>query len=559
MRIRSVILSALIVRALAPFVQGEEPMPARPQVEKKAAVPAVKAKPLPRVTIGKDTTFVLGPVRADGTVDFLAAINEHASQGVTPENNAAIPFWQIVGPAEIAQSMRDPYFKKLGIEALPEEGEYYLGFDAYLKLVEEGKAPGTELLTDDDAERAVEKRQLVEDQQFTAANRIWDAKEFPILADWLTRNDKQLDQMVLATRRSRFYSPYVPYNEGDKETHAIIAMLLPVAQAARDVARALVCRATLRLSSGKVAEAQADLLASHRLGRLIADGETLIESLVGIAIDGLANMGDQALAKSGKLSSKKLLDYATQLRALDRLPPMYEAIDFLERLMYIDCTWMVARRGTASLKHIVGDGGQGESAFQRMVDRVITGGVEWDTVLRFGNGWYDRLVAAGKEPDYAKQKAALAELDQELRALSQNAGDVKSFTLLILGKGLQAAATQRTGEVLVSLLLPATSAAFNAEHRSQIYNELTQFSLALAAYHADNGQYPAELAALKPKYLAAIPLDRYCGEAFRYRTSKDGYLLYSVGANDKDDEGRGPLDNIEDDQPGDDLAVKVGK
>ena len=54
--------------------------------------------PRPKITISKETTYITEPLRADGCVDYVAAVKRHCSEGVTPENNAAIPFWQAVGP-----------------------------------------------------------------------------------------------------------------------------------------------------------------------------------------------------------------------------------------------------------------------------------------------------------------------------------------------------------------------------------------------------------------------------------------------------------------------------
>src|SRR5690349_10746497 len=47
--------------------------------------------PLPPFFLAKETTFFSGPLRKDGTVDYVAAINEELGRGVTRENNAAIP------------------------------------------------------------------------------------------------------------------------------------------------------------------------------------------------------------------------------------------------------------------------------------------------------------------------------------------------------------------------------------------------------------------------------------------------------------------------------------
>ena len=72
-------------------------------------------RPKPKIAISRDTTYITGPLRADGYVDYIAAINERCSEGVTPENNAAIPFWQAVGPKGIDKNIRKRYFEMLGI------------------------------------------------------------------------------------------------------------------------------------------------------------------------------------------------------------------------------------------------------------------------------------------------------------------------------------------------------------------------------------------------------------------------------------------------------------
>ena len=48
------------------------------------------------VTISKETTYITEPLRADGYPDYVAALNQRFSQGVTPENNAAVLFWILI-------------------------------------------------------------------------------------------------------------------------------------------------------------------------------------------------------------------------------------------------------------------------------------------------------------------------------------------------------------------------------------------------------------------------------------------------------------------------------
>ena len=88
-------------------------------------------------------------------------------------------------------------------------------------------------------------------------------------------------------------------------------------------------------------------------------------------------------------------------------------------------------------------------------------------------------------------------------------------------------------------------------------------AFALAAYHADHGEYPAKLAELMPKYVKKIPTDMFNGDAdLHYVRKGDGYRLYSVGPNGHDDGGRGMADREKSTDPAandwDDIGVRVG-
>jgi hypothetical protein len=83
-------------------------------------------------TISKDTTVIEGPFRPNGMPDYIAALNERIGKGITPENNAAVPFWQAMGPKPIDPKCRDRFFQLLGISTLPEKGDYYIDLEIYL-------------------------------------------------------------------------------------------------------------------------------------------------------------------------------------------------------------------------------------------------------------------------------------------------------------------------------------------------------------------------------------------------------------------------------------------
>jgi hypothetical protein len=77
----------------------------------------------------------------------------------------------------------------------------------------------------------------------------------------------------------------------------------------------------------------------------------------------------------------------------------------------------------------------------------------------------------------------------------------------------------------------------DALNRTQ--NQMLLAVLALRAYHAANGKYPATLAELVPTYLEKVPADPFgLNSPLIYKNAGQEYSLYSVGADGKDDGGR---------------------
>jgi hypothetical protein len=109
------------------------------------------------------------------------------------------------------------------------------------------------------------------------------------------------------------------------------------------------------------------------------------------------------------------------------------------------------------------------------------------------------------------------------------------------------------GNIVIGLMLPAIGRVQTAVDKNQQVRSNLHLAFALATYHADQGKYPSKLDELAPKYLPSVPSDMSSEKPLIYRLEGPGYLLYSVGPNGKDDDGRGP-----DDTPtGDDLVIRM--
>lgn len=93
------------------------------------------------------------------------------------------------------------------------------------------------------------------------------------------------------------------------------------------------------------------------------------------------------------------------------------------------------------------------------------------------------------------------------------------------------------------LLVPVFDKARIKPTDNEAQDALLATTLALQAYHQTQGSYPISLAALAPKYLAAVPADPFAASGpLHYRRTKSSYILYSVGPDGKDDGGRAIFD-----------------
>jgi hypothetical protein len=489
-------------------------------------------KPKGKITIGKETTHVTGPLDKDGYIDYAAALNERLRQGVTPANNANVLLWRALGPRPEGGSVPAEMFQRLGIPAPAEKGEYFIDLFPYLK----------ERLNID----PTKDMDAIVDQQSRGMQRPWVPKEYPNLASWLEANEKPLALVIEATRRSHYYSPLVP-GKTKQESSGLIGALLPSVQKCRALASALAARAMLRTAREDYDGAWQDLLACHRLGRLVARGGTLIEGLVGIAIDSVASRADLGYLDRIHADVKHVESCLRDLQKLPPMPAMADKVNLTERFAFLDIVMMVDRHGIPYLESL----SDGRDKQAHPLAGQVLDDVDWDPAMRNANRWYDQLAAAMRGKDRMAREKELDRIEKELKTLKEKLVDSGDLAQL-LGDDKQAKG-KVVGDILISLLMPAVRRVQSAADRAQQTQDNLCLAFALARYQCEHKSYPDKLDALAPKYLAKVPPDLFSGKALHYRTSGNAYLLYSVGINGKDEGGRGP----EDQPPGDDLTVRM--
>ena len=163
--------------------------------------------------------------------------------------------------------------------------------------------------------------------------------------------------------------------------------------------------------------------------------------------------------------------------------------------------------------------------------------LNWDDVLRHFNAWYDRIVAACDKPTYAERCEAFDATTVELRHLSDqvmkraSAADQTGLKISAMSVSEQLAILE-LGECLNGLPPAAWLKPSRKPHSS-----LAHLALSLAEFRNDHRTYPKALTELSPKYVAEVPRDPFSDANLIYKPVADGYSLYSVGPNGKDDGG----------------------
>ena len=486
----------------------------KPNEPKSVKRPKPGAKPKQTfIKISKETSYITDPLDQHGFVNYVAALDQMHGKGVKPEDNAAVFLARATGINELRTSPnRKAFFKAMGIEPVPVGGKT-VPWRTFVK-----KFPETAQLEQDALWR----------RRSAGRERPWTAKDDIVLAKWVEANEEAIELFVRASKCSRYYTPYL--NSGG-EGPAVIAILLPIAQESREAARVLTIRAMYRLGSDDIQGAFEDSLAVRRLGQLVSQGGTIIETLVGIACKGVAADVDEAISRHPKLTSKQALQFRQELEKLKPVESMAVKIDVAERFMMLDVITSIVRDGPGAFRQIDGNDADESNWFTKMLTRSS---IDWNQVTKLANGWYDRLTAALKKPTRKERVDALAVIDAQIKAAAADAQNKRSIVFAFLSRTRR---TEVMTNVLVALLLPAVTAAQNAADRNDVKLDVIRLTYALEAYRRDHKRFPKVLGDLAPKYIAEVPQDRFAAGPFHYTQSETGFHLYSIGPNGKDDGG----------------------
>jgi len=225
--------------------------------------------------VSKETTYVLGPMTADGKrIDYFRAMEErfYPPEMKTDDNGYRI-LVQTLGVNAWQRETGDP---TIGEMLFPTTEALWIQIHEKLGL-DPNEKPTTPL--------KIETPLTLLDQsdEFQQAS-FWTFDDFPTLKDWLDENTAGIDLLAEAVRKPVFYIPIIREYENTS-----IFSPLPFAVLFRGWAQAVHARATYRLGVGDIDGAIDDIVTLHRLGRHTGRQITLLSWALGRYMEALGS------------------------------------------------------------------------------------------------------------------------------------------------------------------------------------------------------------------------------------------------------------------------------
>ena len=351
-------------------------------------------------------------------------------------------------------------------------------------------------------------------------------EEFSALKQWLSDNNDAIRFFRQAGER-----PYCWWQRQTKND-IVINVIMPELSSVKKMATVIAWHAKLKAQDGNIEEALDDLLACYRAGMHLKGPRSLVEQLVGMAIQALSVWGVFDILDNQKIDGqllKSLLDKFQDLVGRDSFVASYDVerfcgLDFLQRC-YTD-----NGRGSG---HMIP--GRAKECFHLMR--------EYNTESEFGefgrflvmslastdreqmNREFDKMYNIGQEWAY--------KTPWQLR--QENAD---------LGMGMENWSFFRKARLWpIQIFVPVVAQVSEIAHRAKAYCEALITVMSILRYKQIHGVYPENLnKLLETDLLTKLPMDPFSDKPLVYRKTDDGFTLYSVGRNFTDDGGKPSLD-----------------
>ncbi len=333
-------------------------------------------------------------------------------------------------------------------------------------------------------------------------NLKWSEKEIPAVRRLLEKNEDTLNLLREAAQLEKCHFP-LDYTKG-------FEMLLPHLRYFRTCARLLAADALIKSMDGKTDEALSSCQVGLGMGKALQDSPLAISLLVRNATDSIILTAlEEIFSKSGGASKGMCYAVLSELDISEEGCLSFARTFEVERCLGIS-TFRRMQNDPSYLEKV---SGASEEEFKKAGLKGIN-----EYLARYGEEdflAYLRLMKKNIslwQVPYYESRESWQELLSGENAIPPQA-------------------------ILTNMLMPALFriAVVNAHHDALV--RANYLALALKIYKTGRGAYPESLQDLVPGIIGKLPSDPFTGRDYIYKREGEGFAVYSVADNLKDDGG----------------------
>ncbi|MHC4739423.1 MAG: hypothetical protein ACYS9Y_11025 [Planctomycetota bacterium] len=356
------------------------------------------------------------------------------------------------------------------------------------------------------------------------------SEEKQLIEKWLADNKNILDLVIAGSKK-----PYcwLEYREGEN-TDEMMSMHLPNLSGFRRLAYALHWRTSISADEARYEDAFNDIKACYRLGRHLKGDKTLIEQMLGIAIEALAIQELYSIISRHEINSAILASLQNDFEQIIADEDFIISFDAEKLFMYDEIQRCFTEdrigRGHISLAglrrmQLLSSLGSDYVVFEKLLKAPLH--------ISFGVPLHILFTHPDKQQSMEMADRYYAFCDQ---IAQKSPGQIHSETIDVEKK----AAEIIRGNILLESLVPAFSKVSRQEYANKGGVEAALTIIAILRYKQDTADFPEDLEQLVTAgYLKEIPLDSFSdNKPLVYKKTEDSFVLYSVSLNYTDDGGR---------------------
>ncbi len=427
----------------------------------------------PPIRISKETTYITGPLAADGRrIDYFRDWEErtYPPEMKTDENGYRLFVRACGDTASRYQSRQDPETGELTHEKIDPEPyrlQVYekLGLDPAVKPTLKLESPDMfwyRLAQESNSGDEIREKQQAYQQRDKLLGRFWwTFEDFPELRQWYEENGAALDLLAEALRKPAFRIPSVRLDSNQ----LTIPISLGENQMTREWVRALEARTYCRIGIGEIDGAIEDVLTLYRLSRHLCQGGGLIDYLVAVVGEG---MGEQIEIGANPAAPPSRKQIERLLQGVENLPPRMTMSEAFKAERYSTLSYLQTE------------------TFENGPDEDY--GFEYDVplpiLLKLGIDWNIILEKFNKGYDLADARAVLYVWDLFFRYEPRWTDSFRMLT--VRGR------SELLGRMLVAQTFSPYKHMPEIEQRYICMGNLKCLTLALLLYEKDHGRLPGE-------------------------------------------------------------------